>query len=86
MAPLRELPEHSVATSVSAVYHHVEMSEVNGGGSDSTKSKDATLVETSTSGKVMFKEPDFGTDGANDLKLEDLAPGEDGLSPTQTRT
>jgi glycogenin glucosyltransferase len=92
MAPLRELPEHSVAVPETAVHHNVAFSPDDGvGGHDgatNTKGTDSTLVEQTAanppSGKPLLKEPDFGADGASDKTAEILPPKEDVLSPTQT--
>jgi hypothetical protein len=93
MAPLRELPEHSVPTPEPGGQEDVKMGEGDrngdGGGATDAKSKDTTLADASTnkhaSSKPLFREPDFGVDGASDLKKEDFPPGEDVLSPTATR-
>ena len=93
MAPLRELPEHSVATPGIAVQDHAQRGLGDGVGAQSgtpnLKSKDISLPDkaatTTSSGGQLFKEPDFGTDGASDKDLDDVPPREEVLSPTQTR-
>jgi len=82
--PLRELPEHSVPLPETAVHHHLAMSPA---GSPSVVSVDATPaekpVEKASPAKPLFKEPNFGADGADD-EAENGPPSEDVLSPTQT--
>jgi hypothetical protein len=95
MAPLRELPEHSVAPPGSAVHHNLKTSPDDSvglpDGAPNTKSSNTTLpgnaAENPSSSKPLFKELDFGTDGASDKTQEtqDTPSGEDVLSPTQSR-
>jgi glycogenin glucosyltransferase len=76
MAPLRELPEHSVGP-VAQPDDRIDSSQ---GLSSSERT-----AEKPPPGKPLFKEPDFGSDGSSDQKLEGVPPREELLSPTQTR-
>jgi hypothetical protein len=75
MAPLRELPEHSVGL-VTQPDDRIDSRQ------DVSSEKTA---EKLPAGKPLFKEPDFGSDGSSDTKVDDLPPREEVLSPTQTR-
>jgi len=93
MAPLRELPEHSVGLPESAVRDNVKrgLDDPVGlhDGAQDAKSNDTMLLgkaaENPSSGTTLFKEPDFGANGAGDRSTEDVPLREDALSPTQTR-
>ncbi|KAF2686108.1 hypothetical protein K458DRAFT_416446 [Lentithecium fluviatile CBS 122367] len=92
MAPLRELPEHSMPLPGTAIHHSVRMSpddRVRGHqAAKGAKSKEPTPTakptEDPASANPVFNEPNFNTDGASITKEKELPPREDVLSPTQT--
>lgn len=88
MAPLRELPEHSVGPPVIAADHYAKTSQddrVDSSMKTQDLSSSEKTINNPPSGKPLFKEPDFGSDGSSDTKVDDLPPREEVLSPTQTR-
>lgn len=82
--PLRELPEHSVPLPPTAVHHHLQTSPNPGKSGKSVGAAPAAQpAEKALSTKPLFKEPNFGTDGAGE-EADSGPPREDVLSPTQT--
>ncbi|CAI6333696.1 unnamed protein product [Periconia digitata] len=78
--PLRSLPEHSVATP------EVRVSPPETAPSETAAPEDEAVPITapiSTDDKPMFREPNFGADGANDH--DKLPPREEDLSPLSTK-
>ncbi|KAF2875622.1 nucleotide-diphospho-sugar transferase [Massariosphaeria phaeospora] len=73
VAPLRDLPEHSVPTA--------DGSPASYDGSADVKSKESGFTN---SDRPMFKELDFGSDGASDGRADSLLHREVILSPTET--
>ncbi|KAJ4304817.1 glycogenin glucosyltransferase [Kalmusia sp. IMI 367209] len=99
-APLRQLPEHSVGLRPSSINLSKGKTPALPDDEHAPHEPDQppgyyTLVddkntEASTANtpadKPLFKAPDFGSDGTNDNKLEEIPSHEQALSPTQTRT
>ena len=83
VAPLRELPEHSVPIESTATRHSITPSH---DGTTDAKRTELGLKEPSISADApIFKDPDFGSKNTNGGETGPTVPTEDALSPTETR-